>query len=69
VTEPLLMGVVNASPDSFSDPPGVKSLDELASHAHRLAADGAAWIDVGGESGRTDRPAVSVEGRWPAWWG
>jgi dihydropteroate synthase len=61
VTEPLLMGVVNATPDSFSDPPGVKSLDELVSHAHRLAADGAAWIDVGGESGRTDRPAVSVE--------
>ena len=61
MTEPLLMGVVNATPDSFSDPQGVKSLDELVTRAHRLASDGAAWIDVGGESGRTDRPAVSVE--------
>jgi dihydropteroate synthase len=61
MTEPLLMGVVNATPDSFSDRQGVKSLDELVNRAHRLAADGAAWIDVGGESGRTDRPAVPVE--------
>jgi dihydropteroate synthase len=55
------MGIVNATPDSFSDPPGAKPLDELVSRAHRLARDGAAIIDVGGESGRTDRPAVSVE--------
>jgi len=61
VSEPLLMGIVNATPDSFSDPQGAKSLGELAARAHRLAADGAALIDVGGESGRTDRPAVSVD--------
>ena len=54
-----LMGIVNATPDSFSDRQGEKSLGELAAQAQRLAADGAAWIDVGGESGRTDRPAVS----------
>jgi dihydropteroate synthase len=56
-----LMGVVNATPDSFSDRQGEKPLDELVSLAHRLAADGAAIVDVGGESGRTDRPAVPVE--------
>jgi dihydropteroate synthase len=61
MTEPQLMGVVNATPDSFSDPQGVKSLPDLVARAHRLVAEGAAWIDVGGESGRTDRPAVSVE--------
>jgi dihydropteroate synthase len=60
VTRPLLMGIVNATPDSFSDRPGTKSLGELVAHAHRLAADGAGLIDVGGESGRTDRSAVSV---------
>jgi dihydropteroate synthase len=57
---PLLMGIVNAAPDSFSDPGG-RSVDELVAHAHNLVADGAGLIDVGGESGRTDREAVDVE--------
>jgi dihydropteroate synthase len=61
VSAPLLMGVVNATPDSFSDAQRPKSLEELVARAHRLAAEGAALIDVGGESGRTDRRAVSVE--------
>ena len=58
---PLLMGIVNATPDSFSDPQGEKSLDALVERAHELAEEGAAIVDVGGESGRTDRPAVPVE--------
>jgi dihydropteroate synthase len=61
VSEPLLMGIVNATPDSFSDPQGDKSLDALVAHAHRLVEEGAAIVDVGGESGRTDREAVPVE--------
>jgi dihydropteroate synthase len=61
VSAPLLMGIVNATPDSFSDAQGAKSLEELVTRAHRLADDGAALIDVGGESGRTDRAPVSVE--------
>ena len=56
---PLLMGIVNATPDSFSDPPGRKALEGLVAHAHELVEDGAAIVDVGGESGRTDRAAVS----------
>ncbi len=55
---PLLMGVVNATPDSFSETPGGSSLDELEGRAHEMAAAGAAIIDVGGESGRTDRAPV-----------
>ena len=51
------MGIVNAGPDSFSDP-GRRDVGELAARALRLAAEGASIIDVGGESGRTDRPAV-----------
>jgi dihydropteroate synthase len=58
--EPLLMGVVNAGPDSFSDP-GSRELGELRERALALAAEGAGLIDVGGESGRTDRDAVPVE--------
>jgi dihydropteroate synthase len=53
----LLMGVVNAGPDSFSDP-GERELAQLAERARGQVAAGAELIDVGGESGRTDRPAV-----------
>jgi dihydropteroate synthase len=52
-----LMGIVNAGPDSFSDP-GRRSLGELVERARRLVDQGASIVDVGGESGRTDRPAV-----------
>jgi dihydropteroate synthase len=61
LSDPLLMGIVNATPDSFSDPQGEKSLEALVERAHRLAEAGAAIIDVGGESGRTDRTPVPVE--------
>jgi len=58
---PLLMGVVNASPDSFSDGAAVGGLDAQLARARELAAAGADLIDVGGESGVTDRPAVDPE--------
>jgi dihydropteroate synthase len=58
--EPVLMGIVNAGPDSFSDP-GARDIDELAALARAQVAAGAALVDLGGESGRTDRPAVPVE--------
>jgi dihydropteroate synthase len=57
---PALMGIVNATPDSFSDVQGPKELGELVELAERLSDDGAELIDVGGESGRTDRPMVPV---------
>ena len=55
---PLLMGVVNASPDSFSDPGQTPSLDSQVARAHDLVRAGADMVDVGGESGVTDRPPV-----------
>jgi len=61
LSEPVLMGIVNATPDSFSDRPGPKDPGEMAALAHRLVDDGAAIVDVGGESGRTDTEAVPVE--------
>lgn len=50
---PLLMGIVNAGPDSFSDATRLTSLDAQVEAALRLVADGADLIDVGGESGVT----------------
>jgi dihydropteroate synthase len=61
LSSPVLMGIVNATPDSFSDRQGPKRLDELVERALAQAEDGAAIVDVGGESGRTDTEAVPVE--------
>jgi dihydropteroate synthase len=58
---PLLMGVVNASPDSFSDGGRYRSLEERVALAGELAAAGADILDIGGESATTGRPPVSVE--------
>lgn len=60
LVRPVLMGIVNATPDSFSDPQGPKSARALAGRGARLLADGAAILDVGGESGRTDTKPVPV---------
>jgi dihydropteroate synthase len=56
-----LMGVVNASPDSFSDDGSARTLERRLGLAHELVAAGADILDVGGESARTDIPPVSVE--------
>src|SRR5512138_2854372 len=58
---PFLMGVVNATPDSFSD--GGRFLDPEAAVARalELAGEGADLVDVGGESTRPGAPAVPAE--------
>jgi dihydropteroate synthase len=56
-----LMGIVNATPDSFSERQEAKSFLSLVARAHELVDAGAAIVDVGGESGRTDRPPIPVE--------
>jgi dihydropteroate synthase len=60
---PLLMGIVNANPDSFSDAVRLDTLGQQVARALELVADGAAMIDVGGESGvtYTDVSAQDVE--------
>lgn len=57
---PYLMGIVNATPDSFSDAPGEKTLQDRVELAQSLIADGADIIDIGGESGVTNKPAVAA---------
>jgi dihydropteroate synthase len=61
VVRPLIMGVVNVTPDSFSD--GGRYLDHAAAIAHgrAAAADGADWVDVGGESTRPRAEPVPVD--------
>ncbi len=59
--DPLLMGVVNATPDSFSDAGLHQTLEERVDRARSLLAAGARIIDIGGESGVTNRPPVDPE--------
>jgi dihydropteroate synthase len=56
-----VMGVVNVTPDSFSD--GGRYLDHAAAlaHARALVAQGADWIDIGGESTRPGAEPVPVD--------
>jgi dihydropteroate synthase len=57
---PLVMGIVNASPESFSDGGEVAGLEQQVERALAMRDQGADLIDVGGESGVTDRPAVEA---------
>lgn len=58
LAKPLVMGVVNVTPDSFSDGGQHAAADAAIAHAHRLVAEGAAIIDIGGESTRPDAQPV-----------
>ena len=57
----LIMGVVNVTPDSFSDGGHYLSLDAAVAHAQRLIDEGADLLDIGGESTRPGAAAVSLE--------
>jgi dihydropteroate synthase len=60
-SRPWLMGIVNATPDSFSDAGLAQTLDARVQRARSLLAAGADIIDIGGESGVTNRPVVAPE--------
>ncbi|HET7753620.1 MAG TPA: dihydropteroate synthase [Anaeromyxobacteraceae bacterium] len=58
---PFFMGIVNATPDSFSDGGRFLARDAAFAQAERLAEDGADIIDLGGESTRPGAPPVPPE--------
>ncbi len=58
---PLLMGVINVTPDSFSDGGALASVDAAVAHGLRLVAEGADLLDVGGESTRPGAAPVDAD--------
>lgn len=58
---PQVMGILNATPDSFSDGGKFNSLDRALNHASNMVAQGASIIDVGGESTRPGATPVSLQ--------
>jgi len=61
LTKPLVMGILNATPDSFSDGGRYRSTDDAIAHAHSMIADGVDIIDIGGESTRPGAEPVSLQ--------
>jgi dihydropteroate synthase len=58
---PCVMGVVNVTPDSFSDGGAFLNPDAAATEAYGMLAEGAAIVDIGGESTRPGSEGVSLE--------
>jgi dihydropteroate synthase len=58
---PVVMGVLNVTADSFSDGGRFDRLESALAHARRMIGEGAAIIDVGGESTRPGAQAVTLE--------
>ena len=58
---PLVMGILNITPDSFSDGGQFQSLEFALSRAEEMVVEGVDLIDIGGESSRPGAPVVSLE--------
>ena len=61
---PRVMGIVNVTPDSFSDGGRTATPDAAIRHAERLIAEGADLVDIGAESTRPGAATISVEEEW-----
>lgn len=61
LAQPLVMGIVNVTPDSFSDGGSHADVSSALAHCEQLLLEGAAILDIGGESTRPGSPAVPLE--------
>lgn len=61
LSQPQVMGILNVTPDSFSDGGQYQQLDLAVEQALKMQQDGASIIDIGGESTRPNAPSVSLQ--------
>ena len=61
LSQPHVMGILNVTPDSFSDGGKHASVNQALDHALRMIDEGATFIDIGGESTRPGAPNVSLQ--------
>ncbi|PYP36034.1 MAG: dihydropteroate synthase [Gemmatimonadetes bacterium] len=59
--KPVIIGIINVTPDSFSDGGHLSTIEAAVAHAEKLTADGCRLIDVGGESTRPGAAPVPVK--------
>ena len=61
LSQPHIMGILNVTPDSFSDGGQFNAIDKAVAHCQEMIAAGATIIDIGGESTRPNADAVATE--------
>ncbi|WP_434353354.1 dihydropteroate synthase [Psychrobacter sp. HD31] len=61
LSKPHIMGILNVTPDSFSDGGEFVNINNAVNHAKQMIAEGASIIDIGGESTRPNADKVSIE--------
>ncbi len=64
LTCPRVMGIVNVTPDSFSDGGRYADSSAAAAHCEQLVKEGADILDIGGESSRPGAQPVSIDDEW-----
>jgi dihydropteroate synthase len=64
LSQPRVMGIVNVTPDSFSDGGRHFAVDAARAHCEQLLQEGADMLDIGGESTRPGAQPVSAEDEW-----
>lgn len=64
LSSPKVMGIVNVTPDSFSDGGRHNQTADALAHCEQLLREGAHILDIGGESTRPGSPTVPVEDEW-----
>ncbi|MEY4766902.1 MAG: dihydropteroate synthase [Pseudomonadota bacterium] len=64
LSRPQVMGIVNVTPDSFSDGGHHVGSQQALAHARRLLDEGADILDIGGESSRPGAPVLTVDEEW-----
>lgn len=60
-TRPYIMGILNVTPDSFSDGGNYNCIESALEYCHKLVNDGADIVDIGGESTRPDAQPITVD--------
>lgn len=61
LSQPHIMGILNVTPDSFSDGGQFTAVDKAVAHCQKMLAEGATIIDIGGESTRPNADAVATD--------
>ncbi|MBI80238.1 MAG: dihydropteroate synthase [Pseudomonadota bacterium] len=61
---PLWMGIINITPDSFSDGGAYKNIDDINNRINRMVENGVNIIDIGGESTRPNAKIISSDEEW-----
>lgn len=61
IDEPIVMGIVNTTPDSFYSGSRANEIDEILFRAEKMIKDGAAILDIGGQSTRPKSEQISVD--------